>query len=100
MARTGQANQLALSANMFTGLTAAILGGISFGGGSGGMAGVFVGLLILNTFSKGMAIVNFDAYWVTVLTGLVLIAALSFDFSSTRKLNKAASKKQAALPVN
>ena len=32
----------------FSGVTAAILGGISFGGGVGGMGGAFLGLLILN----------------------------------------------------
>lgn len=88
MARTGQANQLALSNNMFTGLVAAMLGGISFYGGNGGMGGVFVGLLILNTFNKGMAIVNFDAYWSSVLTGVVLVIALSLDFTKTKKLHK------------
>ncbi|SHH63036.1 ribose transport system permease protein [Sporobacter termitidis DSM 10068] len=87
-ARTGQANQLALSSNMFTGLTAALLGGIAFGGGSGGMGGVFVGLLILNIFNKGMAIVNLDSYWAAAMQGVVLVVALSLDFSRAKKVTK------------
>jgi ribose transport system permease protein len=93
LARTSQASQLALSANMFTGLIAAVLGGISFFGGNGGMTGVFLGLCILNTFSKGMTIVNFDAIWSTPLQGLVLAIALSLDFSRGRRLTKSVSKK-------
>ena len=92
LARTGSANQLALASNMFTGLTAAILGGISFGGGSGGMLGVFVGLCILNTFTKGTAILNADALWSSLLQGFVLIVALSLDFSSSRKKTKSLKK--------
>jgi ribose transport system permease protein len=98
MARTGQANQLALSSNMFTGLIAAVLGGISFGGGAGSMAGVFVGLLILNTFNKGMAIVNLDSYWAAAMQGVVLIIALSLDFSSSKKLTKSTNKKVTSQP--
>jgi ribose/xylose/arabinose/galactoside ABC-type transport system permease subunit len=98
LARTSQANQLALSANMFTGLIAAVLGGISFFGGNGGMLGVFLGLCILNTFSKGMAIVNFDAIWSGLLQGLMLIIALSVDFSGNKKMMKTVSKKVDSKP--
>ena len=50
-----------LQTNQFTGITAAF-GGISFGGGTGGMAGVFVGLLILNTFQIGAVEANPSGY--------------------------------------
>jgi ribose/xylose/arabinose/galactoside ABC-type transport system permease subunit len=72
------------------------LGGVSFGGGSGGMAGVFVGLCILNAFNKGMAIVNFDVYWSTLLQGVVLAVALSLDFGRGKKVMKPA--KTAEIP--
>lgn len=86
--RTLQGNALALQSNMFTGLTAAMLGGISFGGGSGGMGGAFVGMLILNTFTQGMATVNFSPYWTTVLSGLLLIFALTLDHVNQRRVMK------------
>ena len=75
--------------HQFTGLTAAILGGISFGGGTGNMAGVFVGILVLNTFTKGTTIVRFDPYWTTVLSGALLLIALTMDYYSARKARKA-----------
>jgi ribose/xylose/arabinose/galactoside ABC-type transport system permease subunit len=92
-ARTGNANQLMLSNNMFTGLIAAILGGISFFGGNGGMVGVFIGLCILNTFSTGMSILNFDTYWAGLLQGIVLVIALTLDLGRGRKMVKSVSKK-------
>ena len=96
MARTQQGNVQALSTNMFTGLTAAMLGGIGFGGGSGGIAGVFIGLMILNTFNKGMTFVRFDSFWSTVLTGVVLIAALTFDYYNTKNQRQRTLKKEAS----
>ena len=88
-ARVSQGNLSALQTNQFTGMTAAILGGISFGGGSGGMGGAFVGLLILNTFQIGMTSVGVSTYWVTVFAGIILLLALSFDFFEQQRKNKA-----------
>ncbi len=89
MGRQSQGDLNALQLNQFTGLTAAILGGISFGGGTGNMAGVFVGLLILNAFDFGTVIVHFSSYWTTVLTGLLLLVALTMDYYSAKKARKA-----------
>lgn len=75
-----------ISAQQFSGLTAAVLGGISFGGGSGGMFGAFIGILILNVFDNGMQLLDVPTYWQTVASGLLLIAALIFDrYVSTRR---------------
>jgi ribose/xylose/arabinose/galactoside ABC-type transport system permease subunit len=84
----GQGSLNALANNQFTGLTAAILGGVSFGGGTGNMAGVFVGLLVLNTFDKGTTIVRFSSYWTTAFTGLLLLIALTMDYLNTRRAGK------------
>jgi ribose/xylose/arabinose/galactoside ABC-type transport system permease subunit len=78
--RLNQGALLALQTNQFTGITAAILGGISFGGGAGGMGGAFVGLLILNTFQIGMGVVKVNPYWINVFTGVLLLVALTIDF--------------------
>jgi ribose/xylose/arabinose/galactoside ABC-type transport system permease subunit len=92
-ARTGNASQLMLANNMFTGLIAAILGGISFFGGNGGMVGVFIGLCVLNTFNTGMSILNFDTYWSALLQGIVLVVALTLDLGRGKKMAKSVSKK-------
>jgi ribose/xylose/arabinose/galactoside ABC-type transport system permease subunit len=88
-ARLGQGQLLALQTSQFAGITAAILGGISFGGGAGGMGGAFVGLLILQTFQIGMSVVRVNPFWVTVFTGVMLILALAIDFLAQMRKNKA-----------
>lgn len=78
--RLGLGSLNALTTSQFTGLTAAILGGISFGGGVGGMGGAFLGLLILNTFQIGMGAVGVNPFWVNVFSGVILLVALTMDF--------------------
>ena len=86
--RLGQGNLQALQNNQFTGITAAILGGISFGGGAGGMGGAFVGLLVLTTFQIGMSTVGLNPFWVNVFSGLILLIALAVDFLSQQRAGK------------
>lgn len=87
-ARLQQGALTALHSNQFTGVTAAILGGISFGGGTGNLAGAFIGLLILNTFQIGMNVVGVNPFWINVFSGLLLLVALSFDFISRRRKSR------------
>lgn len=84
MCRSGLGDLTALQANQYTGLTAAILGGIAFGGGSGNMLGVFMGILILSTFNIGTVTVRFSGFLSTVLTGILLLIALLLDTLSKR----------------
>ena len=83
--RISSATSNGIKASQFAGITAAILGGVSFGGGSGGMGGAFIGLLILTAFSNGMIVLRFDPYWRQVISGLVLILALALDYVSARR---------------
>jgi ribose/xylose/arabinose/galactoside ABC-type transport system permease subunit len=82
--RLMQGSLQALATSQFTGLTAAILGGISFGGGRGGLGGTFVGLVILNTFSTGMAMININPFWTSAFSGILLLVALTLDYFSTK----------------
>lgn len=75
----------ALSGSQFAGVTAAILGGVSFGGGSGSLSGAFLGLLILSAFSNGITLIpGIDTDWQTVASGALLLIALLFDYISLR----------------
>jgi ribose/xylose/arabinose/galactoside ABC-type transport system permease subunit len=71
--------------SQFSGMTAAILGGVSFGGGVGGLGGVFIGLLILNSFNNGTMVIGVTTYWQTVASGLLLFLALTFDWIRARR---------------
>lgn len=83
--RSKQGSTSALSSDQFTGMTAAILGGISFGGGSGGLGGAFLGLLVIKTFNKGMQIISSNTYLSSILSGVLLLCALTVDYVSQRR---------------
>lgn len=70
------------------GIIASCLGGISFMGGSGGMLGAFIGLLLLNFFNNGLSIIGLGSYWQIVASGLLLVAALTVDYISTELRQK------------
>jgi ribose/xylose/arabinose/galactoside ABC-type transport system permease subunit len=102
-ARLKNATATGISTQQFAGITAAILGGISFGGGSGGMFGCFLGLLVLNTFNNGMLCIGVNTYVQTIFSGLLLIIALMLDYISQRsqarnlvKLSVSAANKRLA----
>ena len=78
-----------------TGLTAAILGGIGFKGGTGGMVGAFIGLILLNSFTSGLLVAGLNDYWRIVANGVLLIAALTLDY--VREKSRIKSQKTAAM---
>ncbi len=77
------------------GIIAILLGGISFGGGSGGMLGAFFGLLLLNFFNNGLSIIGLGTYWQIVASGLLLVAALLVDYITTELRSKKLKASQA-----
>ena len=81
-------------------ITAAVLGGIAFTGGSGGMAGCFVGVLLLSLFNSGLNALALDAYWSLIASGTLLVIALSVDYFNERSRAKALkAKPEATLPA-
>jgi len=72
----------------FTAITAAILGGISFGGGSGSMFGCFIGLLVMQSFTNGLMVMRVNTHWQIVASGVLLFIALVFDYISARNAAK------------
>ncbi|MDR3277894.1 MAG: ABC transporter permease [Oscillospiraceae bacterium] len=61
-------------------ITAAVLGGVSFAGGAGGMGGCIIGLFLLTAFNNGLVVVGLQSYWQIVAQGVLLIIALCLDF--------------------
>ncbi|MCF0121362.1 MAG: ABC transporter permease [Oscillospiraceae bacterium] len=78
------------------GITASVLGGVSFTGGSGGMLGCFFGLILLNCFNNGLTVIGLGSYWQIVASGVLLILALVLDFvrekNRIKKLKAEAAK--------
>ena len=87
-ARMRSGSPSAVIGQEFNAITASILGGVSFIGGTGSMAGCFIGLLLLTCFTNGLTFVGLGAYWTDVAQGVLLITALVVDYINTRSLNK------------
>ncbi|MCL2401203.1 MAG: ABC transporter permease [Oscillospiraceae bacterium] len=70
-------------------ITASILGGVAFGGGSGSMLGCFIGIAMLNIFNAGLSSIALAAHWTTMAQGALLLIALAADFVNERSRQKA-----------
>jgi ribose transport system permease protein len=78
----------AVSGSEFDAITAAVLGGVAFSGGKGTILGCFIGLMIIQCFNNGLTVVNVSSFWQITAKGLLLIAALIFDYVRRKKLNE------------
>lgn len=63
----------------FTCMTAAIIGGISFKGGKGGMLGLVVGVFVLQILGNGMQLAGWGTYSQYIVKGLILLLAIALD---------------------
>lgn len=66
-------------------IASAVIGGISLSGGKGKIGNTLVGALILGTLTCGLQILNVATYYQTIITGIVIIAAVYFDKAKERK---------------
>jgi len=73
----------------FAAITASILGGVAFMGGSGTLGGAFIGMLLLNVFDNALTVMKVQSYWNIMLQGLILILALIIDTINTSKQRRA-----------
>lgn len=60
-------------------IVATVLGGTSLLGGSGTVAGMALGALIVGVVGNGMNLMGIPSFWQTVALGVVLVLAVAFD---------------------
>lgn len=93
------AGQPAANVNLeFDAITAVVLGGTSFSGGVGDMAGTVLGIILIQSFNTGLTMVNVSSFWQYVAKGVLLLLALTSDYIRKQKREKdllAASMKNA-----
>ena len=70
-------------------ISAAILGGVSFRGGSGSVGGAFIALLLLNVFENMLNILGIQSYWILFASGFLLVVALIIDYLGEERRRKA-----------
>jgi ribose/xylose/arabinose/galactoside ABC-type transport system permease subunit/ABC-type branched-subunit amino acid transport system ATPase component len=64
---------------VFDVLTAVILGGVAFSGGSGRPVGIFIGVVTIGILSAGLLFEGLEDYWQQIAKGAVLLLALGSD---------------------
>lgn len=71
-------------------LTAAILGGVAFSGGSGRPLGVFFGVAVIGIINAGLVFEGIDDYYQQIARGMLLLLALGADqFAQFRRERRA-----------
>ena len=88
---TARMHNAAPAANITGGteaITAAVLGGVAFKGGSGSIMSTFVGAALVTVFKAGLTASGLQAYWQVVVQGLLLVVALFVDYLNERALKK------------
>ena len=82
--RMGVGSPMSVVGADLTSITAVVLGGIAFTGGTGTMLGAFVGVCILTAFSNALIVIGLDADFQIMATGILLIIALIIDYYRSR----------------
>jgi len=82
--RIGSAHATGFEDMMLDAISAVVLGGTSLFGGEGGIPNTIIGLLIFAVLKNGLNLINLDIYLKTVVTGLILLAALVINIYSLK----------------
>ncbi|WP_432491752.1 ABC transporter permease [Kineococcus auxinigenes] len=66
-------------------IAAVVIGGASLMGGRGTVWGTALGLLLIQTLNNGLDLLLVPAYWQSVITGVLIVAAVAVDVWSTKR---------------
>lgn len=61
-------------------IASAVIGGASLAGGRGSVIGAILGALIIAVIRNGLILLGVSVYWQGVVTGSVIIAAVTLDY--------------------
>jgi ribose/xylose/arabinose/galactoside ABC-type transport system permease subunit len=66
-------------------VTAAIFGGISLNGGTGNVIGAIIGVITFSVISNGLNLIGLSQFLKQVITGMILLAVLTFNIWREKK---------------
>jgi len=85
-ARFGFVNPGSAGQNLeLTVIAAVAIGGAKLTGGSGSIAGVILGCILLSCINVGLSVMGIDANWQLLAYGLVILAAILIDGLTTKR---------------
>lgn len=79
VSRTGVGDPNAGATANMDSITAVVVGGTSMFGGRGSIVGTFIGALIVGVFRNGLQLMGVPAIYQVLITGILVIAAVSID---------------------
>ena len=85
VARTGSATNGLGNGYELDAIAACVVGGVSFNGGVGTIAGVVTGVIMFQVINYGLAYVDVSPYIQYIIKGLIIVIAVAID---TRKYLK------------
>lgn len=65
-------------------IAAAVIGGTSLNGGTGGVAGAMLGALLIGVINNGLDLLDVSSYYQQVIKGLIIVGAVWLDRSKQR----------------
>lgn len=69
-------------------ISAAVIGGTSLRGGEGSIFGAILGVIMLNLINNGLVLLNVSVYWQQLVSGAILLIAVTIDFYSNQRKSK------------
>ncbi len=79
-------------------IAAAIIGGVSLGGGVGGVWGTLIGVLIITVIPDGMIMLNAMPWWKDAITGAIILVAVLIDVER-RRARQAVPRAEVSSPI-
>lgn len=89
-ARLGSVSQNSGTGLEFRNVVALLIGGVSMDGGEGSLAGVVLGVTIMQIVSNALVLLNINASYTKVIQGAILVAAVAIDQVTKKRKNAVA----------
>lgn len=92
MSRINSGDPAAGAGVCFEAITAVCIGGVSIHGGSGGVVGTLIGGAIVGILNNLLNLMNINSNWQNVISGIVILFAVSVDIFVKNSLAKGVKK--------
>ena len=80
-------------------IAAAIIGGVSLGGGVGDVWGTLIGVLIITVIPNGLIMMNALPWWRDAITGAIILIAVLIDVGRRQARKAPASRVEENMPI-